>query len=80
MSKCRITISDIGIWIYDWNEAHPNLKMNYFAWENHVEIARVNDAGGIEEVICSGRTAREAWEQFRIWKNGYCAGLKDSSK
>ena len=74
MSKSRITTSDIGIWIYDWNEAYPDIKVGYSAWENHVEIYLTNEHGGIVEVLGSGRTAREAWEEFRSWKRGFQFG------
>lgn len=80
MSKSRITTSDIGIWIYDWNKVHPDIQLAYFAWENHVEIARTNKNGGIEEVIVSGRTAREAWEKFLAWKRGFAFGKEYSNE
>jgi len=73
MSKCRITISDVGIWIYDWNEAHPDIPMTYTASLNYVAIGHRGEHGGID-VICSGSTAREAWEKFRAWKSGFAFG------
>lgn len=80
MSNYRIKTSDVGIWIYDWNKAHPDIPMAYFAWANHVEISRVNEQGGIIEVIASGRTAREAWEEFRAWKKGFEFGKEYSNE
>ena len=80
MSKCRITTSDVAIWIHDWNEANPTIPMAYHAWAGHFEIARVNDQGGILEVLGEGRTAREAWEEFRAWKRGFVFGKEYSNE
>lgn len=76
----RITLDKLRERLNEWNDRHADLKMSYNAWENHVSIYLANDAGGIEEIIAEGRTAREAWEQFYVWRNGYYFGFKDALK
>lgn len=80
MSKSRITISDVGIWIHDWNEAHPDIKIWYVAWENYVEIYLTDEHGSNVATLGSGRTAREAWEEFRAWKKGFEFGKEYSNE
>ena len=66
----RITTNDIKRWLKDWNEVHPDCKMTYTACLGYVGIGFLLEHGAIN-TIATGSSAREAWEKWCCWRDGY---------
>ena len=66
----KITKKDIREAVDGWNKAHPEIPMTYSISLEYFGIGFLTEHGGMETFI-SGCTAREAWEKFCSWKNGY---------
>lgn len=66
----RITTNHIKRWLDTWNENHPECKMKYTANLGYVGIGLLLEHGAIHTLV-SGSNAREAWEAFSAWRDGY---------
>jgi hypothetical protein len=66
----KVTSKKVKEWVKIWNEYNPEVPMGCTFSSGYAAIGHLKEHGSLD-IICSGETPREAWDQFCCWKAGF---------
>lgn len=74
----RYSYKDVERIINNWNSNHPEVQLALSVFDGYYHIGYKLPNGSVARYFIVQSGPGETVEAFRVWKEGYCAGLENA--